>query len=318
MTRPHAYWWVLVGACIGAVALTVLTGTPSNLPSVALGSTALFHIERVIAFFAAFLIAFVVLTRAWQGHLPSAISSQGVTYPSDVEQAAEETRLAAASSLPADLDPEAEKPEPEVPHDLMSLRLKLEAKMAYLAKALLRTDGAATYLTIGSLNYDGYLTDDEARAATHVLTLRQEELETLSYAERREFLHNADRVVRNLRASVFFGLVRELLKSNGWSVDEVDVARGPRPDLLATKDARIVRIRPRFATVPGSKILTQAQRRLRTEDKERHAENARVIVVPDRARFPSTPDDDPAILKLAELKEELDLAKDPRSLPQSA
>ena len=312
--RPHPYWWVLLAACAAAAGLTALTGTPSKLPNVALGSTALFHLERVVAFFAAFLLGFVVLTRAWRGQLPSAISGQGVTYPSEAKEAAEAAKETADFTLPEERDPETEPPEGGVPQDILGLRLKFEAKLAYVAKILLADDGNASFVTVGSLNYDGYLTDDEARVATYVLTLRQEELQTLPRRERDQFLNDADRLVRNIRASVFFGLVRECLAKNQWEVEEIDAHGGPRPDLIAVKDERRFRIAPRFATTPGSTILSTAQERLEGLAEGAPENETRVVVLPDRSRIDSEPEGDPRVLKLKELKGALGLSRDPRSL----
>jgi hypothetical protein len=73
---------VTLGA-VAAVVATAVTGTPSSLPDVALGSPALFHLERAVAFLAGYLALVMAVARAWSGELPSSVSTQGLTYPAE-------------------------------------------------------------------------------------------------------------------------------------------------------------------------------------------------------------------------------------------
>ncbi|MEA2438218.1 MAG: hypothetical protein QOF65_2774 [Thermoleophilaceae bacterium] len=70
---------VTLGAA-AAIAATAATGTPSTLPDIALACPALLHLERTLAFLAVYLVLLMVVSRAWSGELPSAVSTQGVTY----------------------------------------------------------------------------------------------------------------------------------------------------------------------------------------------------------------------------------------------
>lgn len=61
-----------------AVLLSPASGRPDALPSVALGSAGLLHVEKALAGFAAYLFVLVVLARAFAGDLPSEI--RGLKY----------------------------------------------------------------------------------------------------------------------------------------------------------------------------------------------------------------------------------------------
>src|SRR6185312_11358566 len=53
--------------------------------------------------------------------------------------------------------------------DLVDLRLLLDAKMTWLAKHLLGGPDTPTFVTVGSLAYDNYLPEDQARRAARLL-----------------------------------------------------------------------------------------------------------------------------------------------------
>ncbi len=308
-----------MGVIVIAIVFTAVAGTPQKLPDVALDSNVLFRFERALVLILGMLVLLVVLAQAARGNLPSEISNTGVKFPEAV-QAAEAAKEARAQVL--DWEPDVPVAEPSTggrrkppPKSVMELRMKLEAQMTYVAKWLLRTPSdRVSYATVGSLRYDGLLTDAEAEMAAHVLTLRDDDLAELTPQERREFLGNASRVVGSLRAAVFYGLVRQLLKQNGLTVEDVETGSGGRPHMLVEKDGVHYLIAPRFVmskTKPD--IFDRTRQRLErlmraTEDE------VKVIVVPDRSGRVPDPDGDPAVMKLAGLKKKLDLHKDPRSL----
>ena len=61
-----------------AIAVTCLAGTPSPLPATALGSVILLHVERTVALLGGYRVLLMVITRAWSGQLPNAVSTQGL------------------------------------------------------------------------------------------------------------------------------------------------------------------------------------------------------------------------------------------------
>lgn len=307
--------WV---AIVAAVVVTLLAGSPAKLPDVALDSDILFHFERALALVIGLLIVLVVLTQTAKGNLPVEISKDGMKF-GEALQAVEDVKEAKDQVLDSEPDLPGERAAPEsnkaTAKSVMELRMTLEAQMAYVAKWLLR-DGPdrVSYATIGSLRYDGFLTEAEANTAARVLALRDEELGELSPKERKEFLDDADRVVSNLRAGVFYGLVRELLQRNGFEVKELKTEASRRPHLLAEKDGAHYLIVPRFVMKRGeSTIFNTAHSNLQRLMKATPDE-VRVIVVPDRSKRQTDTDGDPAVMKLADLKERLSLSKDPRSL----
>ena len=58
-----------------AVVVTLIEGTPTRLPGVALGSSVLLHVERVAALFAIAVAILSVLTQATRGRLPTQLST---------------------------------------------------------------------------------------------------------------------------------------------------------------------------------------------------------------------------------------------------
>ena len=86
--RPAAARVLVLVAVIAAMAASALAGTPSRLPGVALSSAALFHLERTVAFVAGCVTLMVIVVRAWSGHLPVELSTQGFKYAesADVER----------------------------------------------------------------------------------------------------------------------------------------------------------------------------------------------------------------------------------------
>jgi hypothetical protein len=246
--------------------------------------------------------------------------------PVDLELGVEEAKEAARGALISEVEePDTSEPdqepalelelidesapksdEDEEVTNLLALRLKLEAKLTYIAKWLLgdEADGRASFVTVGSLHYDGYLTDEEAHTATRVLMIRDEELEAVAAAEAREFRTAADKVVSNIRASVFFGMVRKRLRAEGWEVDLLEESAKRRPDLLATKAEIKCRVAPRFAMRTDSAQLEKTLNRLANTAAGEADVQRRVVVIPDRSRAELTDaSSDPRVMKLEQLSE---------------
>jgi hypothetical protein len=200
--------------------------------------------------------------------------------------------------------------------DVLDLRLKLEAKMAYIAKHLLAeyegTPGGddfvehPTFVTIGSLQLDGYLSGEEAEVASQVLSYSENDLASLPAGERRKFITNADKTVGGIRASVFRGMVKKVLSDNGFDVadDVYGASLGGRPDLHVRRaEEQPFRVVPAFAVSQPSKILKKARDNLVEADSPEPAR--RIVVVPDRPNSP-TATNDPRATKLPGLVQLLD------------
>src|SRR5262245_57835548 len=78
--RQRVVVTTLVLLVVVSVMGSLLTTTPRPLPGVALGSIPLLHVLRSLIFFAAGLAVLVVLRRAWEGQLPSEMSTSGLKY----------------------------------------------------------------------------------------------------------------------------------------------------------------------------------------------------------------------------------------------
>ena len=192
---------------------------------------------------------------------------------------------------------------------MLELRMRLEWKLAYIAKHLLAENGNATFLTIGSLEYDGYLTQAEARTAIGILSTRQDELQELPERAQQTFLSEAGAFVSSVRASVFWGQTKRCLEGKERAGDAsifIDrlPSKGRRDDLLAGRHDRAIRVAPAFALEVNSKILEQAIERLRGEGAAVEGSERQLIVIPDNSREPeaAAAEGRPRVVKLANLR----------------
>ena len=85
---PHPYATLLLVMLGISAFISICTGRPSDMPSIALGSSFLLYVERTVALFAGCLLLVVILVEAWRGNLPVEISGRGVKY----ERLKEETK----------------------------------------------------------------------------------------------------------------------------------------------------------------------------------------------------------------------------------
>jgi hypothetical protein len=71
---------------LAGIAITVVEGTPSQLPGVALGSPVLLHAERTLALVVTAVATLSVVVRAARGRLPIELSTTGLRYESDTAE----------------------------------------------------------------------------------------------------------------------------------------------------------------------------------------------------------------------------------------
>jgi len=177
--------------------------------------------------------------------------------------------------------------------DLARLRLKLEAKLSYIAGSMSLETGA---VMIGSLHHDGYLNIREAATADRLMRMTDAEFALAPREERDAFLKAAGGLVKNIRASVLAGATEKRLESLGWSFEPI---AGKKRDLLATSAGRTVRVLPVFAVSGGGNLsATVAQR---VGDEQAEGEDRRLVVLPNESEAPTSPDANPAIVKLDDL-----------------
>lgn len=212
-----------------------------------------------------------------------------------------EDALEAREKLDKEGDAEGDESAPG-PENVLSLRLRLEAKLAYLAKHQLVGSGPATFLTIGSLNQDGGLTPRQAEIATGVLTFRDDELARLPKRERDDFLEEATRLVKTFRATVHQNMThRRLVKEEGWSTLSIREEGAPRDYFqVETGDGRTFRVAAVYAFDSESGSFKPAIGRLKASANRTPRAGARVVVVPDNSEIAAS-DGDPRVVHLSEL-----------------
>ncbi|HWI71209.1 MAG TPA: hypothetical protein VNT55_04585 [Baekduia sp.] len=216
-----------------------------------------------------------------------------------------ETYLKEARAAVAEAPPEEQADVPAVAArslaqpgggELTELRLRLEAKLSYIAGQMGLDSGD---VSIGALRHDGYLTADEARTADNLLRLSEAELARASEQERAEFLKTGERFVDSIRAAVVAGAAQKELKRLGWSVQRGETGKR---DLVATsQDGRRALVVPVFSVTETAELPAKVARRVAEID----GYDRRVIVLPDNTKATTTPGGDPAIAKLSELGDAL-------------
>lgn len=186
------------------------------------------------------------------------------------------------------------------------LRLKLEAKLAYIAKTMRpgeeKQDAPRpqTFVTVGSLHHDGYLSDAEAQTATAVLSPA-----LIPPGERAVVLKQGATVVGRIRASIFFEMVRNRLEDLCDSVREEPRGEGQRPDLAGTKGGREFRVSSAFATTSNSNILAGVVKRAKKARGSGDGEPW-IVVVPDNSSATTDESaDDIRVVKLSRLQHAL-------------
>lgn len=191
-------------------------------------------------------------------------------------------------------DPSADDPDnPTTAINLVDLKISLEAKIAYLAKHVLATvpqEGQAnvpTFLTIGSLLKDDYLTRSQAEMAYDVLGMRQAEFRALSSASQNDFLKGASAFVDTVRIAVFAHQVYNDLHQPQWSAQwsvEWEFPQGStRRDITVRRrhadTPQTHHLIPVFTEGKASRLFVGPSRRLREQSKTT-GDGRRFIVVP--------------------------------------
>jgi hypothetical protein len=200
---------------------------------------------------------------------------------------------------------------PELPADsLLSLRFKLESKLAYIGKHLLNEETVddprpAVFLTVGSLRHDGYISDEQAEVATQILTMQPRDYALIPDDRRARWLDNANDLATNIRASVFSGMVRKQLKADGWHAAQLARKGAKGTDFLAAEkgvgEGPYFRVAPTYAMSATSDILQAARERLRKR-RDREPASSQIIVVPNRSRYEDRePVDGPRVVRLMNL-----------------
>jgi hypothetical protein len=206
-------------------------------------------------------------------------------------------------------------------NDLIALRFLLEAKLAYIAKDLLaepvtkpRRDPnqkrTPSFATIGSLQYDEYLPDAEARLAVELLTLRDGDLKGEPKPKVDDLVRRTHRFVQSFRLIVFYGLTEVTIRKTGGYCCLVNPrSKQRRPDLVAhdKNSGRELLVVPVFA-VPGSPAtVRKTVKRLNEGSGGQPKVAHRIIVVPNPSNDPAIDNtlDDVKVIRVERLRETL-------------
>lgn len=187
-----------------------------------------------------------------------------------------------------------------VGNSIFALRMSLEAKMTYLAKHVLGTDGGgsmvsgnANFLTIGSLRADRLLMDEQAETAALILGWTGRE----QTASDRTFLEFAKKFIEGFRITVFANMVRNECSKNGRVVS-APLTSQHRDFRVTEADGSELVVTPVFATSRNSALLSRVFDRVTAA----HGDSS-IVVVPDISR--STDSNDPRQMKFSDFQREL-------------
>ena len=225
--------------------------------------------------------------------------------------AAEQAAAASAQSPPQETGVRGEDEQDAESEDLIGLRLSLERKLTWLCKLLLPTGGDAPFATIGSLQYDGYLSMEQARLASRILAL-ETGASPAQPEEIAEFRASAAQLVSTFRAVVFDNHVRRTLP-DGWAAKPFPQQPGHRPDFLAVSGDTAYRVSARFALPAGASLVKKSVARLqRGADDPSELDDGpirlagRVVVVPDASQVePGDESDGVRVVRQAQLADVL-------------
>jgi hypothetical protein len=254
--------WVVVAVIAGVAAYLLAHGKPVNNagPAVVL-----------------LLVAGVLL----------ALGPDGVR---DLMARLQKISLPGVASLEFAATPEA----PENAKNIVDLRLTVQAQLAYIIKHLL-----GEFETIGSLRYDGLLSDEEAALLDRVMTLSETDFQLVKDPD--DFLRNAGRLSGHFIAIVFYNHVERVLRKSGWFVTHLPTG-DTFNDLLVDRPG----VGPfRLAPVAWHYHFDGARERLSATKAAIPVARQRFVVVPDNDRKTSERDLDPAIVRVADLSDVL-------------
>jgi hypothetical protein len=229
-------------------------------------------------------------------------------------------------------------PDPDDPTDASSLgdlKRSLDMKIAYLAKHVLAPvpnddqTNIPTFLNIGSLCHDKYLTADQAEMAYEVRGVRPAEFRALTASKQKQFLEDASKFVDTVRITVFAQQVFQELEQPDWTVRWVYPHGSTRPDMTVTRPAGAGdthHVIPVFTEKKASSLFDRPRKRLGDEPRTA-GEGRRFIVAPplskaatDAELLSSAPGPDGRVwvVTLRGLKQWLQTQSDPRNLIETA
>lgn len=268
-----------IAATVGAAGIAVLVAM-GNLTSTTAGFVALAGLAAIVFGIAALSPKLI----KWElfRHVKSV--SLGPT--------AIELELFERASLSASLDSEEiirdSEDATEYSQTLYDLKLRLEAKLTYVAKHVLAPDpyepgNVPTFLTIGSLKTDGYLTDEQAKLAYQILELRESEFRNTTAEDREIILAGANKFVGNVRAEIFASQVLKGFVAQGWDMTRrvYPVTSGRRDLRVGATNTEVVHhVIPIFTANMKARLAHRATAGVEKRSKARSNGKALIVVPP--------------------------------------
>jgi hypothetical protein len=168
---------------------------------------------------------------------------------------------------------------PKATESIVELQLRLQAKLAYIAKHMLRPDSLPDFLSVGSLWFDRLLSPDDAELAQRLLSVTDETVASWSSDDRESFLAEANRLVARVRWNVLDCQMRKVVA--GWCTYDLERGGNRRPDVLVDRGDRRYWLRSVFLEDrPGHPRLMESVDDMLRRRPERWAnERVQIIVV---------------------------------------
>jgi hypothetical protein len=177
-------------------------------------------------------------------------------------------------------------------HDatMAELRATLESRLAFLAKhhfcdATNPAHPIPEYLNIGSLLYDKYLNEKQAKTAYEILGMRQFELKSLSSEDEKLFVEGANEFINTFRVQVFANQVAKQLRGRGWQVSQA-YPKSPRlRDLLVSRPGNPAMVTHQVVPIyvrakARLSIVKDIEMRLKDDHKTRGGGQQMIVVPP--------------------------------------
>jgi hypothetical protein len=175
---------------------------------------------------------------------------------------------------------------------LLELHAELESRLVYLAKHHFGDDTdkknlRPTFLNVGSLRHDQYLTTEQTQIAYDILGMRQIEFNSMALAERKLFVDGASPFVDTFRVQVFVNEIIKELASRGWK-SEPAYPDSKRRDLRVSREKSqstvAHQVVPVYANNVDSPLVQNVQERLRADHGIARGGGLKFVVVPPRSK----------------------------------
>lgn len=177
----------------------------------------------------------------------------------------------------------ADRPQDDQPIDPADLRLALEARLAYIAKHIEGTPERPAFVNFGSLQVDRVLDEQEARAASELMTLRPAEVRELSP----ELREAAQTLRRGILALVLHRILVRNVRAAGWTCATEQLPSRRKPGYSVSRTGRSpVHVVPLQVNSMDNSLIGTTRDKLARDLAD--AARTALIVVPNWPQPPSS------------------------------